>query len=55
MDKKCVLEGCNSPCTLGNLLSGCNKSLDRFAYRHDSVLAHLVKTINQNKGDEVET
>ena len=54
VDKKCALEGCNSLSTLGHILSGCNKSLDRFAYRHDSVLAHLAKTINQCKADGVE-
>ena len=54
VDKKCALEGCNSPSTLGHILSGCNKALDRFAYRHDSVLAHLAKTINQNKAEGVE-
>ena len=54
VDKKCALEGCNSLSTLGHILSGCNKALDRFAYRHDSVLAHLAKTINQCKADGVE-
>ena len=54
VDKKCALEGCNSLSTLGHILSGCNKSLDRYAYRHDSVLAHLAKTINQCKADGVE-
>ena len=29
--------------------------MDWFAYRHDSVLAHLLNTINKHKGEEVET
>ena len=29
--------------------------MDRFAYRHDSVLAHLLKTINKHKGEDMET
>ena len=55
VDTKCALEGCNSTCILGHMFSGCSKSLDRFAQRHDSVLALLLKTINQHKGEDVET
>ena len=53
VNTKCELEGCNSSCTLGHLLSGCSKSLDSFAYRHYFVLTHLFKTINQHKGESV--
>ena len=55
VETKCALEGCNSTATLGHMLSGCSKALDRFAHRHDSVLSHLLKTINLHKGEEVET
>ena len=55
VNPKCALPGCSSVCTLGHLLSACSKSLDRFAYRHNSVLAHLLKVINENKGSEIDT
>ena len=48
---KCALPGCNNACTLGHISSACGQSLDRFKYRHDSVVAHLLKKINANKKD----
>ena len=47
------MEGCNSICTLGHLLSSCPKALDRYSFRHDSVLSHLMTTIMSNKKEEV--
>ena len=35
VNKICIMEGCNATCTLGHLLSGCAKSLDRYTFRHD--------------------
>ena len=49
------MAGCSSANTLGHMLSACNKSLDRFSFRHDSVLTHLLKTINANKKEGVTT
>ena len=49
------MDGCDNYCTLGHMLSACSKSLDRFKFRHDSVLTHLLATINKNKKDEVTT
>ena len=49
------MAGCSSVNTLGHMLSACNKSLDRFSFRHDSVLTHLLKTINANKKEGVTT
>ena len=40
-------------CTLGHLLSSCKVALDRFKFRHDSVLNHLLQTIIKNKSDQV--
>ena len=39
--------GCNSPSTLGHLLSCCktDTSLARYKFRHDSVLKHLLQEI----------
>ena len=56
MNKTCIMEGCNATCTLGHLLSGCAKSLDRYTFRHDSVLSHLLDVINKRKkeGQEVQ-
>ena len=53
VETKCSLEGCTATCTLGHLLSCCGKALDRFKFRHDSVLNHLLETINKNKKEEV--
>jgi hypothetical protein len=53
VDPKCAIEGCGKPCTLGHLLSCCTLSLDRYKYRHDSCLAHLVEKLVQNKPDTV--
>ena len=53
VETKCSLEGCSATCTLGHLLSCCAKALDRFKFRHDSVLNHLLETINKNKSDQV--
>ena len=54
VSKTCSLEGCDVTCTLGHLLSACPKSLDRFTFRHDSVLSHLLNTIVQRKKEGVE-
>ena len=54
MNKTCNMEGCNATCNLGHLLSGCPKSLDRFTFRHDSVLSHLLNTIVKRKKEGVE-
>ena len=53
VDTKCHMEGCNSICTLGHLLSSCPKALDRYSFRHDSVLSHLMTTIMRSKKEEV--
>ena len=53
VNKICTMEGCNSICTLGHLLSSCPKSLDRFSFRHDSVLSHLVNTIVKRRKEGV--
>ena len=45
------MEGCNAVCTLGHLLSACPKSLDRFTFRHDSILQHLLNAIIRRKKD----
>ena len=37
------------------MLSACSKSKDRFKFRHDSVLTHLLNTINRNKQEGVTT
>ena len=44
----------HATCTLGHLLSACPKSLDRFTFRHDSVLSHLLNTIVQKKKEGIE-
>ena len=53
VDTKCSMVGCDLTCTLGHLLSSCSKSLDRYKFRHDSVLVHLLDTIIKNKKPEV--
>ena len=53
VETKCNLEGCSATCTLGHLLSSCKVALDRFKFRHDSVLNHLLQTIIKNKSDQV--
>ena len=53
VDTKCHMEGCNAISTLGHLLSSCPKSLDRYSFRHDSVLSHLLETIVQSKKEGV--
>ena len=47
------MEGCNAVCTLGHLLSACPKSLDRFTFRHDSILQHLLNAIIRRKKDRL--
>ena len=47
VDLKCCMEGCNATNTLGHILSNCNKALDRFKFRHDSVLKHLLDEIRK--------
>ena len=54
VNKTCIMEGCNATCTLGHLLSACPKSLDRYTFRHDSVLSHLLNTIVQRKKESTE-
>ena len=54
VNKSCIMEGCNATCTLGHLLSACPKSLDRFTFRHDSVLSHLLNTIVKKKKEGIE-
>ena len=53
VETKCRLEGCSATCTLGHLLSSCAKALERFKFRHDTVLNHLMETIIKNKNDQV--
>ena len=53
VDTRCALDGCTAPCTLGHLLSNCSSALDRFKFRHDSVLLHLLKTVITHKTDKV--
>ena len=48
-----ILEGCNATCTLGHLLSGCAKSLDRYTFRHNSLLIHRLDAINKRKKERV--
>ena len=55
VDTRCSMSGCDSFCSLGHMLSACSKSLDRFKFRHDSVLTHLLTTINKNKKEGVTT
>ena len=52
VDPKCNMDGCSSASTLGHLLSSCAKALDRFKFRHDSVLNHLLQTIIKSKNDQ---
>ena len=47
------MDGCSSASTLGHLLSSCAKALDRFKFRHDSVLNHLLQTIMKSKNDQM--
>ena len=49
VDARCAIEGCNLPCTLGHLLNNCSHMLDRYKFRHDSVLNHIVVRILENK------
>ena len=53
VDTKCHMENCNAISTLGHLLSCCPKALDRFKFRHDSVLSHLLTTIVKYMKEEV--
>ena len=53
VDTTCSMVGFTSTCTLGHLLSSCAQSLDRFNFRHDSVLQHLLDTINKFKKQQV--
>ena len=54
VDTRCRVQDCGLPSNLGHLLSGCKKSLDRFCFRHDSVLAHLVDRIVSSKAASME-
>ena len=53
VDTTCSMVDCTSPSNLGHLLSCCSKSLDRYKYRHDSVLTHLLDSIKKSKKEEV--
>ena len=48
------MEGCNAVGTLGHLLSSCPQQLDRYSYRHDSILLHLVTSIHRMKKENIE-
>ena len=54
VDTHCKVQDCNLPSNLGHLLNGCKKSLDRFQFRHDSVLAHLAARIAAHKPETME-
>ena len=54
VDPKCHMEGCNALGSLGHLLNHCNMMLDRYKYRHDSVLNHIVKTVVEEKSQNTE-
>ena len=54
VDGKCKVQDCGLPSNLGHLLNGCKKSLDRFQFRHDSVLAHLAARIAAHKPETME-
>ena len=54
VDPKCGMEGCNAPGTLGHLLNHCSMMLDRYKYRHDSVLNHIVTRVSEEKPQSVE-
>ena len=47
------MDGCSATSTLGHLLSSCAKALDKFKFRHDSVLNHLLQTIMKSKNDQM--
>ena len=49
VNPECDMPGCDSVCTLRHILSACGKSLDRFKYRHNSILTHFAKKISDNK------
>ena len=53
VDTKCSMAGCDVTCTLGHLLSSCAKSLDRYKFRHDSVLSHLLDIIVRLKFEAI--
>ena len=54
MDTHGKVQDCNLPSNLGHLLNGCKKSLDRFKFRHNSVLAHLTARIAAHKPETME-
>lgn len=54
VDTRCKVQDCGLPSNLGHLSNGCKKSLDRFRFRHDSVLAHLVDRIVSSKTATIE-
>ena len=47
------MDDCSATSTLGHLLNSCAKALDRFKFRHDSVLNHLLHTIMKSKNDQL--
>ena len=53
VDTKCLIDNCGAPCNLGHLLNNCQKSLDRYRFRHDSVLLHIVQKVIENKQDSM--
>ena len=44
-----TLYNCGAPSNLGHLLNNCKKSLERYRFRHDSVLSHIVQKVVENK------
>ena len=51
VDTKCLINGCGAPSNLGHLLNGCKQSLDRFRFRHDSVLSYIIQKVVSTKQD----
>ena len=51
---KCFMEQCPANGTLGHLLSGCKEQLDRYTFRHDSVLLHLTTVIKRKSKEGIE-
>ena len=47
VDTQCQISNCGAPSNLGHVR--CKRSLDRFQFRHDSVLSHIVQKILSTK------
>ena len=54
VDPKCPQIGCTQTGALGHLLSNCEKMLNRYTHRHDSVLALIYENIRKNNPASVE-